>query len=163
MQLPDDKTFAGFYAGLNGQLVKLLQHAGIGEGPRFLYCWGASGSGRTHLLHATCAIATAMGEPSSYLPFSEYKKFTPDILESLEKLPLVCLDDLDAIAGLPEWEQALFNLFNRWLENDTGSLVVMGASAPRNLGLSLLDLASRLDWGLTYQLHELDDVQKSQH
>jgi DnaA family protein len=38
---------------------------------------------------------------------------------------------------------------------------VISASAPsRNLGLGLPDLASRLDWGVAYQLKTLDDEGK---
>lgn len=160
VQLPDEKTFAGFFPGGNTQLIKVLKEAGIGQGPRFLYIWGRANTGRTHLLHATCAVATASGDPSCYLPLGKKQQFRPDVLESLEHLPLVCLDDLQTIVGLSDWEEALFNFFNRWLEQDTGSLIITGTGAPRNLGLTLPDLASRLDWGLTYQLHHLDDTQK---
>ena len=78
----------------------------------------------------------------------------------MEQLPLVCLDNLDAIAGHRLWEESLFDFFNRWKENNRGSLIVTAATAPRKLGLCLPDLASRLDWGLAFQLHELDDEGK---
>ncbi len=161
VQLPDDKTFAGFHpSGKNKQLIKQLKRIGIGQGPRLIYIWSPPGMGRTHLLYATCAVATASGNPCCYLPLNQQHQFQPTILESFEKLPLVCLDDLQAIAGLPDWEQALFNLFNRWYEQDKGSMIITGNNAPRHLGLTLPDLASRLDWGLIYQLYDIDDEQK---
>ena len=41
-----------------------------------------------------------------------------------------------------------------------GTLIVTGCSAPRKLGLQLPDLASRLDWGVSFHLDELDDEGK---
>ncbi len=41
-----------------------------------------------------------------------------------------------------------------------GTLIVTGCSAPRKLGLQLPDLASRLDWGVSFHLEELDDEGK---
>jgi len=79
------------------------------------------------------------------------------MLDALESLPLVCLDSLEAIAGNTVWERALFDFYNRWKEKGEGTLVVTGCSAPRKLGLQLPDLASRLDWGVSFHLDELDD------
>lgn len=39
-------------------------------------------------------------------------------------------------------------------------VIVTATTAPRKMGLCLADLASRLDWGLAYQLRELDDEGK---
>ena len=75
-------------------------------------------------------------------------------------MPLLCLDNLDAVAGNRMWEESLFNLFNRWKETSRGSLIMSASTAPRKLGLCLPDLASRLDWGVSFQLHELDDEGK---
>ena len=82
------------------------------------------------------------------------------MLDALESLPLVCLDSLEAIAGNTVWERALFDFYNRWKEKGEGTLVVTGCSAPRKLGLQLPDLASRLDWGVSFHLDELDDEGK---
>jgi hypothetical protein len=36
----------------------------------------------------------------------------PGLLEGFDRLDLVALDDLDAVAGVAGWEAALFTLFN---------------------------------------------------
>ncbi|GAA4497569.1 DnaA inactivator Hda [Pseudaeromonas paramecii] len=160
VQLPDDETFASFYPGENAQLITTLKNAAIGQGAPLLFFWGTGGSGRSHLLHATCAEVNATGEAALYIPLEQHERFDPRILEEMEQLPLVCLDNLDAIAGHRLWEESLFDFFNRWKENNRGSLIVTADTAPRKLGLCLPDLASRLDWGLAFQLHELDDEGK---
>jgi len=157
VQLPDDETFASFYPGENAQLLTSLKNAAIGQGPPLLFFWGSHGSGRSHLLHATCAEVNASGAAAVYIPLDQHARFDPSLLEEMEQLPLVCLDNLDSIAGNALWEESLFDFFNRWKEHSQGSLIVSAATAPRKMGLCLPDLASRLDWGLAYQLHELDD------
>ena len=160
VQLPDDVTFASFYPGENAQLITGLKNAAIGQGAPLLFFWGAQGTGRSHLLHATCAEVNACGEAAAYIPLEQHAMFTPGVLDQMEQLPLVCLDNLESIAGNAQWEEALFDFFNRWKEHNQGSLIVTATTAPRKMGLCLADLASRLDWGLAYQLRELDDEGK---
>ncbi|MDV2858101.1 DnaA inactivator Hda [Oceanimonas sp. CAM02] len=160
VQLPDDETFASFYPGDNAQLITALKNAAVGQGDEVIYLWGQPGSGRSHLLHAACAEVNAAGEAATCLPLQSYQRMTPSLLEGMELLPLVCLDNLDAIAGVEEWERAVFNFFNRRRERAGGSLVISAPAPSRNLGLSLPDLASRLDWGVAYQLKTLDDEGK---
>jgi DnaA family protein len=161
VQLPDDETFASFYPGQNAQLITMLKNAAIGEGVPLVYFWGWKGTGRSHLLHATCAeVNSSRHQTAVYIPLDRYEQYQPDILDGMERMPLLCLDNLDAIAGKRQWEEALFNLFNRWKDVSHGSLIMSANTVPRKLGLCLPDLASRLDWGVAYQLHELDDEGK---
>lgn len=117
-----------------------------------LYFWGQEGSGRSHLLHAACAELDEEPDAAGYISLELHSQMSPHMLDGMEHLALVCLDNLDAIAGVPLWEQAVFNFFNRrhfnrLHEQGLGSLVITAINAPRNLGLLLPDLASRLDWG----------------
>jgi DnaA family protein len=66
---------------------------------------------------------------------------------------------LEVIAGLGAWEFALFSVFNR-LKESGGALVAASRSTPLNLPVALADLKSRLQSGLTLQVHALDDRQK---
>lgn len=161
VQLPDDETFASFYPGDNAQLITALKNAALGQGDELLYFWGQAGSGRSHLLHAACAeLDDDMGEMAAYISLDAYASMSPRILEGMEHQALVCLDNLDAIAGQREWEHGIFNFFNRCRERANCSLVISANHAPRHLGLTLPDLASRLDWGVAYQLKPLDDEGK---
>ena len=77
--------------------------------------------------------------------------FGPQALAGLENQSVICLDDLDLIAGLESWEEAVFHLYNR--VNDYGSLMVVSLSeVPGGLPFLLPDLVSRLRHGLTIQL-----------
>ncbi|MGO4998431.1 DnaA inactivator Hda [Oceanisphaera sp. W20_SRM_FM3] len=165
VQLPDDETFASFYTGDNAQLITALKNAAIGQGDDLLYFWGQEGSGRSHLLHAACAELDGEQDAAGYISLDLHAQMSPQMLDGMEHLALVCLDNLDAIAGVTAWEQAVFNFFNRrhfnrLNEQGLGSLVVSANNAPRHLGLALPDLASRLDWGVAYQLKPLDDEGK---
>ena len=81
------------------------------------------------------------------------------MLDNLEQFELVCLDDLDAVAGRADWEEALFHLFNRL--RDSGRRLLLAASAsPRELPVQLADLQSRLTLALVFQLQSLSDEDK---
>ena len=55
---------------------------------------------------------------------------------------------------------ALFNTYNQLKENSE-ILIAAGLHAPSQMGLRD-DLATRLAWGLVYQLHPLNDAEKAQ-
>jgi DnaA family protein len=81
------------------------------------------------------------------------------MVEGLEALDLVCIDDVQLIAGHPQWEEALFDLFNR-LRAAGGRLLISGDQPPSSLSLELPDLTSRLSWGLVLRLRDLTDSDK---
>ena len=125
------------------------------------FCWisAAADTGRSHLLQALCHEADALNLPALYLPLAELDQWQPDMLEGLETLPVLCLDDVDALAGRGEWERALFSLYNRMAES--GSLLLVSAScSPRELAVALPDLASRLQSAAVFRLQALDDEDK---
>lgn len=153
--LRDDATFANFLAGPNAAAVAVLESGA----EQAVYLWGGWGSGRTHLLQAACHAAAAAGGAPAYLPLSEAEDLSPTMLEGLEAAPLVCLDDVQAVAGRPDWERGLFALYNQVREAG-GRLVAAAEAAPGALGLSLPDLASRFAWGPVYHLEPLSDEQK---
>lgn len=161
VQLPDGETFASFYPGANVQLLTALKNAAVGGGDPFIYLFGNRSSGTSHLLHATCTECSDADRSAAYLPMEMSSMMTPSVLDGMEHLDLVCIDNIELIAGNREWEVALFNFYNRWLDSHDqhtpGSLIVTGNSAARHLGIQLPDLLSRLDWGVSYQLQLLDD------
>lgn len=54
----------------------------------------------------------------------------------------------------------LFNIYNQ-LKEAGGTLITAGLHAPTQMGLRD-DLATRLAWGLVYQLHPLTDMEKAE-
>jgi DnaA family protein len=147
--------FAGFIAGCNGEALSRLRT----PLDPFLYLWGESGSGKSHLLQAACQQAQTGGRQPAYLPLKHEHGLAPEMLEGLETFALVCLDDLESVAGNATWEGAIFSLFNQLRENK-GQLVVAADRPPAQLPLSLPDLASRLTWGPCYHLVGLNDDER---
>jgi DnaA family protein len=161
LRLRDSASFENFLAAANAEAVSYLQNAVAqlargAAGDRIVFLAGASSSGRTHLLQAMCREAEHLGLAYVYVPLKEAAAFSPALLESAAQATLVCCDDLDAIVGRGEWEQALFGLIEQLRAN--GSLFVAAAArAPVQLGLGLPDLVTRLGWGPFYPLEILDD------
>lgn len=154
VQLRDSATFASFYPAQNRQLLAALK-----ETPETcVYFWGKAGTGKSHLLQALCHEKTLNGSRVAYLPLAE-AGLMPAMLEDMDQFDLVCVDDIQSVAGKKGWEIALFHLYNR-IQNRAGRLVISANQAPASLPLRLPDLASRLGWGLVFQLHELADEDK---
>ena len=163
IKLRDEATFDSFHAGPNAAVVAAVRAlAAPGDGAvSQIYLWGPTGSGRSHLLQAACHEAAGAGSLAMYLPLEEVLAHDASIFEGMEQFDLLCLDQLEVIAGDPAWEEALFHLYNRLGEHG-GKLLVAATAAPRPLGIGLADLASRLGWGLVFQLHPLTDEDKQQ-
>lgn len=162
--LKDSMVFAGFIAGANGEALDYLQRC-FGREPSgrqpSLYLWGAAGAGKSHLLQALCHAAGERGEAAVYLPLRRAAEFPFEALDGLEAMTVICLDDIDAVAGQPEWEQALLRLFVR--VHDSGCAVAATASVPvGELGLQLDQLTSRLVWGMSFQLRALTVAERQQ-
>lgn len=155
----DPATFNNFFAGNNIEIVAALKKTASGMGERIVYLCGSRGQGLSHLLQAACVHAHQHKLGSVYLPLGNLLSYSPDVLNGLENLDLICVDDLHLLAGKGEWEEALFHLFNRIY--DAGGRIIFGAhDLPKALGLQLPDLESRLTWGVVFQLHSLSDEEK---
>jgi len=156
ISLRDSTTFANFYPAQNQQLISELRRCSMDQGEHFIFFYGIAGTGKSHCLQAICHAASKQQLQSSYLPMHEIKAMTVDVLEGLEQLDIVCIDDIDAIAGDREWEVAIFNLYNR-IRDNSGTLIVAAKATLDDLGIGLKDLRSRLAWGLVFNLESLDD------
>lgn len=154
--LRDDATFANFLPSGNAAAVAALQAQLDDAGEAFIYLWGGEGSGRSHLLQAACHEASDRDKRALYLPLNDLGHFPPHMLEDVERLDLVVIDDIDQVIGRKRWEEALFHGFNR-LRDAGKRLVIAAPAAPRQLRVTLPDLASRLTWGVTFQIQRLDD------
>lgn len=162
IRLRDDATFANFYPGANAAAMGYVERVcspEAGWSDALIYLWGQPGVGRSHLLQAACLRVEQHGERGVYLPLAEVAAYGPALLENLEQCELVCLDDLEAVAGNPQWEEALFHLFNR-LRDSGRRLLLAAAVSPREIDVKLPDLKSRLSLALVFQLQQLSDEDK---
>jgi DnaA family protein len=153
--VPKNAEFDSYIAGNNQQLVDSLED----EHEPLIFIWGAKGSGKSHLLQSIVTQYQAKGLNSLYLPLTLDNDVTPQLLEGLEVMDLICLDDVDQVIGHRDWEEALFHFFNRVRDNQ-GRLILAAKQSAINLVIQLPDLQSRLTWGLTYQVNSLTDKEK---
>ncbi|HLB43062.1 MAG TPA: DnaA regulatory inactivator Hda [Gammaproteobacteria bacterium] len=159
LSLKDEATFDNFYFGKNEEIVTELKKLIKKQGERIVYLYGHRGQGCSHLLQACCHYAYQHQYSSVYLPLANLLSLSPEILNGLESLALICLDDLDAVVHHAEWEEAVFHLFNRTYDAG-GSIVLTAHTLPKSIHLNLADLESRLSWGIVYQLQSLTDAEK---
>lgn len=158
--LPEDETIDSYFLPEGSITAYALKQCLDAKNGGYLYLWGPGQSGKTHLLHAASAHYQDIGLPTVFLPLANIEMISPEMLEGLEFLELICIDDIDKIAGCEKWEEAIFDLFNRVRENERAKLIITGSQPPKSLGIKLPDLVSRLSWGEVYQLTVLDDEQK---
>ena len=157
LQLADHAVFASFLNTGNESLVATLSSLADGESGQGCWIWGSPATGKTHLLQAVCDRA---GDRSVYLPLGMLVEAGPGILDGLSSRELVCIDDVDCVTGKGDWELALFKLWNE-LQDSGGQLIVAARSAPRETGIALADLESRLSRLPVFQLRPLDEQQRA--
>ena len=85
------------------------------------------------------------------MSMAELLPMGPGVLDSMDEIALVALDDVQLVAGLSEWEEALFHLYNR-VQDRNHQLIVSLTELPANIVFVLPDLRSRLQHGLLVQL-----------
>lgn len=152
------QTFSNYYPGSNQEIVTHLQNAINLRTEQLIFLWGAKGTGKTHLLNASCQLAHERLLSSFIYSFKNQQLPSANLLENLETIELVCFDNIDAIAGDTEWEQAFFNFFNRHRDKDQ-QLILSSSSPPNYLTIQLADLKTRFNWGLTLKLEALTDLE----
>lgn len=154
-----DQSFASFYIACHAEVIQHLTATAGGKGDQQIYLWGAEGLGKTHLLQACCQQAHLLQRSSFFLPLQRNQLPTPDVLDGLEVLDLVCIDNIELCAGNGDWELALFNFYNLSRECDH-QLIISAHYPPNFLPLELPDLKTRMSWGLTLKLQELSDAEQ---
>lgn len=145
------KDFASFFGEDNRYVVNFLKKIASNKINHCVYLWGAEGTGKSHLLQASCQLAGEQGHHVSYIPLVKNKKLNPDILHDLGKLDLVCIDDIHLIGDSLKWQQGLVCLYNE-LRDNKNSLLITSNVSPKNINLLIEDLKSRLSWDQTYKI-----------
>ena len=158
VRLPDRAVFESFLAARNAQAVEHLQRLASGAPAAPSWLCGPPGSGKTHLLQATCAAAAA-GMRAGYVPLAEVAHLGVGVLEGLPQLECLCLDDIDRVAGDAAWERGIFALLCE-LEDAAGRLVFAARSPPALVGWVLADLGSRCAASAVFQLRALEEQEQ---
>ncbi len=138
-------TLDNFIIGDNAEVVAALRALlRDGQSERFIYLWGASGSGCTHLLQATLQALLGAGRTARLFEGSA---------DGVQADDAVVADDVQRLDGMAQI--ALFNVCNT-LREGSGVLITAGDLPPARLPLRP-DLLTRLAWGLVYEVRPLSE------
>jgi DnaA family protein len=155
VRLPDRAVFAGFLPAHNVQALEHVRGVAGGERSGLTWLCGPGGCGKTHLLQAACAAASARMR-AGYVPLAAVATLGVGVLDGLLQLECLCLDDIDRVAGQADWERAIFSLLCE-LEDTGGRLLLAAQTPPALVRWALPDLGSRCAAGAVFQLRALDE------
>jgi DnaA family protein len=146
-------SLGNFFAGPNEPALRhLLLWAGSPtRSPVPTYLWGASGSGKTHLLKATEEALREQGAACGWLDASMAEPPAFD-----ERWAVVLMDDVQSYTAVQQ--HAAFNWFVNAQALQRGVLAA-GALPPADLKLRE-DLRTRLGWGHVFQLQVLSEPER---
>ena len=157
LNLVPEYTFANFYSDDPVLLALLKNTAGNQYNEPQVVIWGPPGSGKTHLLQATCQTALKEQQRAIYLPIAECLQYDPSCFEDLHTMDLVCLDDLHLISKQSIWERAVFDLINQLRASHTRLDIASEKILNEDL-FQLADLTSRSVWGPVFKLDSLKEA-----
>ena len=126
--------FRDFYTNKeNLNLVNNLKDQEAGD----IIIQASSNIGKSHLLQSVCNFYNEIGK----IILSTNKKaldYDPSVLDSINKIDLICIDDIDFIAKNDEWERAIFNLINQ-CQQSTSRIIfsVSGSIDDRGFNLQI--------------------------
>lgn len=146
---PPAPTLDNFVVGENAEVVAAVRVLARGDGgERFIYLWGGSGSGRTHLLRAVLREWQGTGRIARL-----YTQEEPPVAAAVAATDAIAVDDVQQLS--PSAQIGLFNIYN-YLRESSGLLLVAGDVPPARLTLRA-DLLTRLAWGLVYEVRTLSE------
>lgn len=155
-----------FVRGANEQLVShilnTVKHVdeSAHASQRICVVTGVSGAGKSHLLLATCEQASFQGLSHQYIDLSQIIGMPTELLIGFINKDVVCIDNLQAIDAMEDWQRAVFDTINQFTESNGRLLLVATSQSIQSLKYKLPDLKTRLMWGTNFPLHALSDDDK---
>jgi len=137
---------AQFVSHDNESVLTALQQWLVTKSPHVCWLLGEGSSGKTHLAQALLSQQSELGEQGAFVSGKEARNLSPEMLQGLELLPIVCIDDVDALLAQDQWLQAITRL--AVLMRDRGGcllLVQKNDSLPDSLSGLVLALTSLTD------------------
>jgi len=143
LQRPDDWSRAAFLPGAPNQTALDMIDRWPEWPQRTLLLHGPSGCGKTHLAHIAAEHSSAR-------------------IISVDRLDAQSWGDdrhiiVEDCPGPAYTQEALFHLIN-WVREENGSLLLTSRRAPREWGLTLKDLVSRINAMVSVKIDEPNDI-----
>lgn len=144
-------SFQHFDPAGNEQVVSYLQQFAAQTENRWPSIIGQKGFGKTHLLHA---LVRKFGAGSAVIDLAD-PALEANQLHYFSNYQLLAIDNIHHGFGHPEWEEALFHLFNQLRQNQN-QLAMSMEFGLQQYKIGLPDLLSRLKWGVTLELKAMN-------
>ena len=154
-------TFENFVEGKSNQLAKaasLQVSENIGKAYNPLLIYGASGLGKTHLMHAI-GNAILVKNPNANIVYLHSEKFVQDMVKAFQQnsidafkeyyrnVDALFVDDIQFFAGKERSQEEFFHTFNSLLEKKN-QVVLTCDKYPKEIEGLEDRLKSRFGWGL---------------
>lgn len=154
-------TFENFVEGKSNQLAKaaaLQVSENIGKAYNPLLIYGASGLGKTHLMHAI-GNAILAKNPNANIVYLHSEKFVQDMVRAFQQnsidafkeyyrnVDALFVDDIQFFAGKERSQEEFFHTFNTLLEKKN-QVVLTCDKYPKEIEGLEDRLKSRFGWGL---------------
>lgn len=162
-------TFESFVVGPGNQLayatcVAVTRNPGKVYNPLFLY--GATGLGKTHLMHAIAHEALSK-KPNLKIVYMSTEKFTNEFIKAVQenslakfrqayrKMDMLLIDDIHFLSGKERIQEEFFYTFNELFESQ--KQIVLCSDRPA-AEISKLEsrLVSRFQWGFVTDIQPPD-------
>lgn len=123
-----------------------------------VYLYGEHSTGCSHLAKATCVFHQNL--QSIYLPLSTLKFLDRAMLEGVGQVDLICIEDIDELAGNKRQQLILFDLINICSSHNV-SMLLTSHIKPERMDDWLPDLRTRLQAMCNWQMPPLNDDDKA--
>ena len=162
-------TFDNFVVGKSNQLAKAASmqvSENIGKAYNPLLIYGASGLGKTHMMHAI-GNAILQKNPSANIIYLHSEKFVQDMVKALQQnaintfkeyyrtVDTLLIDDIQFFAGKERSQEEFFHTFNTLLEKKH-QVVLTCDKYPKEITGLEDRLKSRFGWGLPVAIEPPD-------
>ncbi|CAL4041956.1 chromosomal replication initiator protein DnaA [Buchnera aphidicola] len=158
--------FSNFILGKSNQLARTATYQvaakpGISYNPLFLY--GATGLGKTHLLHAA-GNNIIKNQYNAKVVYMRSERFVQDMVRSLKNntiddfkiyyrsVDALLIDDIQFFANKERSQEEFFHTFNSLLEGNQ-QIILTSDRYPKEINGVEDRLKSRFGWGLTIAIH----------
>ena len=137
-----------FISATNAQALTALDASQTWPG-RKMVLTGPPAAGKTHLAHVWAAESEATLHPALSLASAD--------IAALAMLPAVVIEDCETLGQSPIAQQGMFHLHNM-LAAKGAALLMTAAGPPRDWGMTLPDLASRVQAAPVTRIDAPDDT-----
>lgn len=157
LTFPWEKNFKASFDGFfcDNKNIDLIDNLKADKGDD-MFIYGPSNIGKTYLLQAATSFYSDLQKTPLYIPLSEVKKYDTSIIDGACEADIVCVDSIDEVVGLMDWEVGLFNLIND--ASQTSCRLIFSASI--NIGMLnfvLPDLESRVRKLSSFEMFSVQD------